>query len=428
MLRSWANPRGSKIDWTLFWSKGFGCRKSCNFLGYVLEYYIFRVPVVKQDLFDKINLFIKKILLDNGYPEDIVLKHISKKITRFSTAKPFGPEKRPVYLRAPWIGSASQQLKHQVKSAVQNCYEAVSPHLIFSSQCMLPAAKKDVLPTNQRSTVIYEYVCHVDSQYIPVGRTTQKLQERIKQHVPKAIRHKTTLTQEQGTHRSQPNRNCKAKSKTQFEPESDSAIGQHLLESNQCACNYSNSQFKIPTSGRVYILALRSVLLQRNTSTLALMRFTFSGCITFVVVGYQLSQFSEKSLNQWITNGCLIFIHLYSCSPVADPQNFGGGMIKILSTKPQKFECVVTRRIARNLPRSSCFRGLGQSPNGQPFTDKIPNWTKSRSTKSRIGQNPEWTKSRIGQNPELDKIQNWTKSRMDKIPNRKNPERAKSRI
>ena len=55
------------------------------------------------------------------------------------------------------------------------------------------------------------------------------------------------------------------------------------------------------------------------------------------------------------------------------------------------------------------------------FADKIPkskiqNWTKLRSTKSQIGQNPEWTKSRIGQNPE------WTKSRMDKIPNEQNPE------
>ena len=86
--------------------------------------------------------FIKNILLDNGYPEDIVLKHISKKIAQFYTAKPFGSEKCPVYLRALWIRSASLQLEHQVKSAVQNCYGAVSPHLIFSSQCMLPAAKR----------------------------------------------------------------------------------------------------------------------------------------------------------------------------------------------------------------------------------------------------------------------------------------------
>ena len=101
--------------------------------------------------------------------------------------------------------------------------------------------------------VIYEYVCHCDSRY--VGRTTQRLQERIKQHVPKAIRRKTTLTQEQETRRSQPtrsqsNRKCKAKSKTHFEPESDSAIGQHLLEFNQCAQNYSDSQFEILTTAR----------------------------------------------------------------------------------------------------------------------------------------------------------------------------------
>ena len=39
-----------------------------------------------------------------------------------------------------------------------------------------------------------------------------------------------------------------------------------------------------------------------------------------------------------------------------------GGMIKILSTKPQKFGCVVTRREAKNLQRSGGFRGLGAEP------------------------------------------------------------------
>ena len=96
-------------------------------------------------------------------------------------------------------------------------------------------------------------MCHCDSRY--VGRTTQRLQERIKQHVLKAIRQKNTLTQKQGAHRSQPtrtqpNRKRKAKSKTQFEPESVLVIGQHLLESNQCARNYSGSQFKILTTAR----------------------------------------------------------------------------------------------------------------------------------------------------------------------------------
>ena len=104
--------------------------------------------------------------------------------------------------------------------------------------------------------VIYAYVRPCDNRC--VGRTTQRLQERIKQQVPKAIRQRATLTQEQETHRyqttrTQPNRKCKAKSNTQFEPESDSAIGQHLLESNQCARNYSDSRFKILTTARFQV-------------------------------------------------------------------------------------------------------------------------------------------------------------------------------
>ena len=108
-----------------------------------------------------------------------------------------------------------------------------------------------------------------------IGSTTQRLRERINQHVPKAIRQKTTLTQEQGTHRSQPsktqpNKKCKAKSKTQFEPESDSAIGQHLLESNQCARNYSDSRFKILTTVcfQFHLSLLESVYILRKKTDL----------------------------------------------------------------------------------------------------------------------------------------------------------------
>ena len=116
-------------------------------------------------------------------------------------------------------------------------------------------------------------MCHCDSRY--VGLTTQRLQERIKQHVPKTIRQKTTVTPKQGTHRSQPtrtqpNRKCTAKSKTQFEPESNSAIGQHLLESNQCARNYSDLQFKILTTTRsqFHLSPLEAVYISRKKTDL----------------------------------------------------------------------------------------------------------------------------------------------------------------
>ena len=47
---------------------------------------------------------IKKILLDNGYPKNVINGQIAKKIAQFSILKRFGPEKCPVYLKVPWIG------------------------------------------------------------------------------------------------------------------------------------------------------------------------------------------------------------------------------------------------------------------------------------------------------------------------------------
>ena len=44
-----------------------------------------------------------------------------------------------------------------------------------------------------------------------------------------------------------PNRTCKRK---QSAPECDSAIGQHLLENDQCAANYNDDQFSILDTAR----------------------------------------------------------------------------------------------------------------------------------------------------------------------------------
>ena len=52
-------------------------------------------------------------------------------------------------------------------------------------QLVLFTTNKDVLPALQKSNVIYQFSCHCDSRY--VGRTSQRLQDRIKQRVPKSI-------------------------------------------------------------------------------------------------------------------------------------------------------------------------------------------------------------------------------------------------
>ena len=66
---------------------------------------------------------------------------------------------------------------------MKRCYFAVKPRVVFATRQFLPSAKKDVLPSHHCSNLVYLFVCRCDSRY--VGRTSQRLQECIKQHIPK---------------------------------------------------------------------------------------------------------------------------------------------------------------------------------------------------------------------------------------------------
>ena len=104
---------------------------------------------------------------------------------------------------------------------------------------MLPTIRKDVLPTKQHIMVVYQYVCHCDYRY--VGPTSQRLQDRMKQRIPKAIRSQT-----------QPDRDL-----FQSNPTSSSAKGQHLLNNGKCASYNDDNQ--------IYILAKRRTLFHLTT-------------------------------------------------------------------------------------------------------------------------------------------------------------------
>jgi len=140
--------------------------------------------------------------------------------------------------------------------SVVGCYfaEVRKANLVFSQALLFfsrishriynpmpsPATKKDVLPASQQSNIIYQFSCHCDSRY--VGRTSQRLQDRIKQHIPKSIR-----TGQLSQDRTQLSRSCKL---TNSAPTCDSAIGQHLLESRSCALEYNDNRFSILARGR----------------------------------------------------------------------------------------------------------------------------------------------------------------------------------
>ena len=165
---------------------------------------------------------IQSVLVANGYPNHNITSTFSKKIQQFDQSSQHGPKKYQVYLHLPWLGNVSTKFEKQITTAIQRCYFAVETGVVFTTRPLLPATKKDVLPAHQHNNVIYQFVCHYDSRY--VGRTSQRLQERIKQHVPRSIRNHHASQD-----RSNLSRVCKKNSTSQIIAH-DPAIGQHLLE------------------------------------------------------------------------------------------------------------------------------------------------------------------------------------------------------
>ena len=161
---------------------------------------------------------ISSILRNNGYPESIIQITMSKKIALFNRKPKEGPQKCPGCLKLLWIGNISLNFEKQTKIAINRCYQAVEPRIIFITRKILPAIHKNVLSSLQQSMVVYQYVCRCDCRY--VGRTYQRLQDRINQHIPRCIRSDKRPT------KSLPNRECKITSTPSVY--CDSAIGQHL--------------------------------------------------------------------------------------------------------------------------------------------------------------------------------------------------------
>ena len=169
------------------------------------------------------------------------LIRFKRKLQRLNFNPVHTVKKCPVYLDIPWIGNVSMKFEKQITSAVKRCFFSVEPRLIFNTRQLLPEIKKDVLPSHHHSNVIYQFVFHYDSRY--VGRTSQRLEERIKQHVPRSIANPSSSHNRQSL-------SCSLKANTRPQKFQKSSIGRYLLDNAQCALHYSNEKFFILARGR----------------------------------------------------------------------------------------------------------------------------------------------------------------------------------
>ena len=130
---------------------------------------------------------------------------------------------------------------------------------VYNTGVMLQSAKKDSVPITQNSCVVYEVSCRCKARY--VGRTTQRLADRIKQHVPTSIRTRNTITREQ------PPRICKI---SNSKMKSDSAIGQHLIANQECTKTYTDDNYRIIWQARssFHLGVLESVYIKNSKPSL----------------------------------------------------------------------------------------------------------------------------------------------------------------
>ena len=116
---------------------------------------------------------------------------------------------------------------------------------------ILPGIQKDVLPALHSSNRIYLFRCDCDCRY--AGRTSQRLVDGMKQHVPESIRNTNTVRG--SPYRFGVNKKCLS---------CTSSIGQHLLKNLSCAKKYKEHNFSVLASGRsaFHLSALESTFIQ----------------------------------------------------------------------------------------------------------------------------------------------------------------------
>ena len=67
--------------------------------------------------------------------------------------------------------------------------------VVYNTRVILPSPKGDGVSTSQKSCVVHEFSCRCEARY--VGRTTQRLADRMQQHISMSIRKKSNTAREQ---------------------------------------------------------------------------------------------------------------------------------------------------------------------------------------------------------------------------------------
>ena len=84
---------------------------------------------------------VEQLLIENGYPDDVVISCIKQKLANFAAERPCSAEKCPVCLKFPWIGNVSSKFENHINKAITSCFYAVKPRVVYNTKVVLPSAQ-----------------------------------------------------------------------------------------------------------------------------------------------------------------------------------------------------------------------------------------------------------------------------------------------
>ena len=220
--------KGDKPQTTVFRKETFTGLLT-NFLSYTpLAYKIALVKTLIHRAYSICNLKtnfdlelkkIKKILSRNRFLPSIVDREVKKYLSKKNSNKTLEKdtnEHKLFYYKLPYIRDLSEKTKSRLKTIAETFCKGTKIQLSFSPLKIGSFfSTKDKVPDDQKSFVVYMYVCpNCGIRYI--GETTKHLPTRIDEHQSTA----------------------------------SSNIYQHLIKNNECKSKYSKECFKIIDSAK----------------------------------------------------------------------------------------------------------------------------------------------------------------------------------
>ena len=152
-----------------------------------------------------------------------------------------------VHICLPWIGHRSVDYRRRLQHVVRRGFPRATLRVISTTSRAFSAKAKDVLPDISKSHVVYEYRCRCERAYI--GKTTQCLSERAKQHIPNKLLETPPVLRSAKT---------------------DSAISKHLKENPECISEDLRKNFSVLAQARsqAHLNVLEALFIQAKSPVL----------------------------------------------------------------------------------------------------------------------------------------------------------------